>query len=211
MEFDVRNKTILFISKRNSGKTVLMCHIVKLYKNEFDEIFLISPTEIMTKSFRDVVKPENIFSDYSEQWVERLMSKMLNLNKDKPEEEKKHVLLILDDCACDTNLHSSKTFKQLFVKGRHYNITTFVSAQYLNLMPPVVRNNADYVFAGQLNKNSQQILLQEYQAGDISNDEFLKMYRKFTTDHSFLVINCNSIKDNDDINQIYGSFKVDLK
>jgi len=213
-DFEIRNKTIIFVSKRESGKTFLMCDMVKTYHDDFDEIFLISPTEKMNKQFSEVVKPKNIFEEYSEKWVEALINKMTEATIscfDKPEDEKKHVLLILDDIAGDINLHSSKTFKQLFIRCRHCKITVFVSLQYLNLCPPVVRNNADYVFCGQLNRNSQKTLLDEYHSGNISNDDFLKMFRKATINYSFFVINCNSTKEEDDINQLYGSYKVQLK
>ena len=93
-DFDIIN------SKRYSGKTVLMSHIVQHFIYDFDQVFLISPTEKMTKQFQDVVKPQNIFDEYSENWVEALMNKMTQATMDcydKPERQKKHVLLILDD------------------------------------------------------------------------------------------------------------------
>jgi hypothetical protein len=36
----------------------------------------------------------------------------------------------------------------------------------------------------------------------------LKLYNRSTKDYNFLVINNNSIKDSDDLNQIYGIVKT---
>lgn len=210
MEFDPINKTLMFCAKRRSGKTELIKHIVKMYKNEWKEIFLVSPTEKITKSFKGIVKDENVFDSYSETWTTKLMDKMANLNKDKSASEKIQVLLILDDVCSDTNFNASKTLKQLTTKGRHYCITTMITCQYPYHVPPICRTNMDYVFAGQLNKNSILLMLQEFHSGDITSDEFIKMYRKFTNNYSFLIVNCNSIKNGDDLNEIYGSIKIDV-
>ena len=43
--------------------------------------------------------------------------------------------------------------------------------------------------------------------GDISKEDFIKMYNRCSTDFHFLVINNNSVKDNN-LNNIYGKLKV---
>jgi hypothetical protein len=47
----------------------------------------------------------------------------------------------------------------------------------------------------------------EFLLGDIDKNEFVTLYNKNTKDYNFFVINCNSVKDNEDLNQIYGSIK----
>ena len=44
-------------------------------------------------------------------------------------------------------------------------------------------------------KQSIDLLVSEYLSGDISKDEFIKIYDRCTEDYSFLVINNNSVKD----------------
>ena len=209
-DFNIVDRTILFCAKRNSGKTQLMKHILKLYKDQFKAVFLVSPTEQITHTFRDLIKPENMFDEYSEEWTKKLMDKLAKINEDKNGIEKSHVLLILDDIAADTNLHSSKTFKQLFVKGRHYGITIFVTSQYINLISPIARTNSDWIFAGQMNRNALDILAQEYLSGDIDKKDFIGMYNKNTQDYGFLLINANSIKDNSNLDEIYGHVKINI-
>ena len=209
-DFQILDRTVLFCAKRNSGKTQLMKHILKLYKDQFKAVFLVSPTEQITHTFRDLIKPENMFDEYSEEWTKKLMDKLAKINEDKKGKDKSHILLILDDIAVDTNLHSSKTFKQLFVKGRHYGITIFVTSQYINLISPIARCNSDYVFCGQMNHNSIEILAQEFISGDIDKKSFINMYNKNTSDYGFLLINANSIKDNSNLNEIYAHVKIDI-
>ena len=77
----------------------------------------------------------------------------------------------------------------------------------MNLIPPVARNNMDFLFCGQMNKQSVDLLMSEFISGDIEKNEFIKMYNRCTRDYNFLVINNNSVKD-DDLNSIYGCVKA---
>ena len=85
------------------------------------------------------------------------------------------------------------------MRGRHINIAIILTFQYLNLIPPTARTNLDTLFLGQMNKQSVDLL----------TSEFIKMYNRCTKDYNFLVINNNSVKD-DDLNSIYGSIKASL-
>ncbi len=70
-----------------------------------------------------------------------------------------------------------------------------------------MRSNADWLFVGQMNKQSTDLLSQEFLSGDITKEEFIKMINRGTKDYSFVIINCNSVKDND-LNSLYGIIKV---
>jgi hypothetical protein len=58
-----------------------------------------------------------------------------------------------------------------------------------------------------MNKQSIDLLVSEFISGDIDKNEFIKMYNRCTRDYNFLVINNNSVKD-DDLNSIYGVIKA---
>jgi hypothetical protein len=70
-----------------------------------------------------------------------------------------------------------------------------------------MRNNLDYIFCGQMNKQSIDLLTNEFLSGDIDKNEFIKMFNRCTKDYNFLVINNNSVKD-DDLNSVYGCIKA---
>ena len=86
-----------------------------------------------------------------------------------------------------------------------------ITTQYLKSISPLIRNNTDYLYVGQMNRQSIEILTTEFLLGNIEKGEFIKMYNKATKDYSFLVINCSSVKDNNELNLIYGQIKTPSK
>ena len=209
--FTILNKTVGLIAKRNSGKSCLLKYLVEAERHKFARLYVICPTEKINRFYSDIVDDECIFDNYDEKWVEKLINKMTMINSNKPQKERKNVLLILDDIVSDHNFHQSPTLKKLFIRGRHINIGIILTFQYLNLIPPVARNNLDYLFCGQMNQQSVDLLISEFISGDISKEDFLRMFLRCTRDYNFLVINNNSVKD-DDLNSIYGCVKVpDIK
>ena len=206
--FSILNKTCALLAKRNSGKSFLLKHLVEAEKHKFSKIYCICPTERINRFYSDLINnDECIFDKYDEGWVEKLIQKMTEINSNKPAKERKNVLLILDDIVSDHNFHQSPTLKKLFIRGRHINIAIILTFQYLNLIPPVARNNLDWLFVGQMNKQSIDLLTNEFISGDITKEEFIRMYNRCTKDYNFLVINNTSVKD-DDLNSIYGCVKA---
>ena len=205
--FTIVNKITSLLANRNSGKSVLLKHLVEAEKHKFARIYVICPTEKINRFYSDIVDEECIFDSYDEKWVNKLIDKMTEINSNKPAKERKNVLLILDDLVSDTNFHQSPSFKKIIIRGRHINIAIILTFQYLNLIPPTARSNLDTLFVGQMNKQSVDLLVSEFISGDISKEEFIKMYNKCTKDYNFLVINNNSVKD-DDLNSIYGCVKA---
>ena len=208
--FTIVNKTTALLAKRNSGKSVLLKHLVEAERHKFSKIYVICPTEKINRFYSDIVDEECIFDSYDEKWVNKLIDKMTEINSNKPAKERKNILLILDDLVSDTNFHQSPSFKKIIIRGRHINIAIILTFQYLNLIPPTARSNLDTLFVGQMNKQSVDLLISEFISGDISKEEFIKMYNRCTKDYNFLVINNNSVKD-DDLNSIYGCVKAPFK
>ena len=208
MNFTLLNKTICLSAKRNSGKSELLKYLVRSYHSSFNKIFVISPTEEINHFYKDIVPSNSIFSEYDEDWVEELIKKMTTINSGKTEKEKKHILLILDDCCSDTNFHSSNSFKKLFTRGRHLCISIILTTQYIKHIPPIARSNCDYLLVGQLNNQNIELLADEYLMGNIDKPTFIETYHRCTKDYNFLIINCNSVKDDSDLNSIYGSIKT---
>ena len=208
--FTIVNKITSMLAKRNSGKSVLLKHLVEAEKHKFARIYVICPTEKINRFYSDIVDEECIFDSYDEKWVNKLIDKMTEINSNKPAKERKNILLILDDLVSDTNFHQSPSFKKIIIRGRHINIAIILTFQYLNLIPPTARSNLDTLFVGQMNKQSVDLLISEFISGDISKEEFIKMYNRCTKDYNFLVINNNSVKD-DDLNLIYGCVKAPFK
>jgi hypothetical protein len=205
---DIVNKTVSLVAKRGSGKSVLLKYLVGECKGQFAKIFVVCPTETVNHFYSSIVEENCIFDEWNEQWADTLIRKMTEANAGKSKAEKKNVLLILDDVMSDTNFHQSPALKKLYMRGRHINIAVIATCQYLHNLPPVCRNNADWCIVGQMNRQSVQLLAEEYLSGDLDKPDFVKLYNRSTKDFGFLVINNTSIKDSDDLNQIYGVIKT---
>ncbi len=207
MEFTLLDKTVNIIGKRNSGKSQLLRYLVEQEKHLFDKIYCISPTERIAPFYRDFVPENCVFDTYSEAWIQSLISKM---TESKGHGKKRHVLLILDDLTTDTDFFHSKTFKQLYSRGRHLYISVIITQQYLNSLPPLCRGNCDFCVIGAVNQFSIDILGNEYLSGGLTKSEFNSLYHNNTKNYSFLVINNNSTKNNSP-EEVYGSIKTPIE
>jgi hypothetical protein len=212
MKFSLINNIIILCAKRRSGKSLLLRYLVKKSESQYKKIFVICPTEDINKFYQKdgFIPKTNIFKDYNEEWVERLLSTMAKenegLTEGKDNDKAKKVLLILDDCASDANFHALQSLKKLFTRGRHAFISLILTSQYPNHLPPVCRTNADFICVGQLNEESVKLISDEYRRL-LTHQEFNKMYEDTTTDYGFLIINNNSTKSKD-INEIYRQIKT---
>ena len=207
--FTIKNKCIGVCAKRNSGKSCMMKYIVEKAKHLFKQIILISPTEKINHYYKDIVDEKFVFDELNENWIKRLIEKMTKMNSGKTDKEKTDILLILDDVCTDNNM-KSKPFMSLFTRGRHLNISIIISMQYPYHLPPLVRANFDYLLVSQMNQQSIDLIYDEY-ISHMDRKEFNNLYKKSVVDYNFLLINCNTVKDLDDVSEIYSLIKCDVK
>ena len=209
IKFTIVNKCVSVTAKRASGKSQLIRYIVGQERDKFEKIFVICPTEKINNFYSEIVEPNCIFDEWSEEWAEDLIKQMTEINTKRNEDkkERKNVLLLLDDCMADFCFSQSKALKKLYQRGRHINISVLATCQYIYNLPPPARNNTDFCIVGQMNRQSVQLLADEYLSGGLAKEDFIDLYNKATVDYGFLVINCTSVKDNK-IDSIYGIMKT---
>ena len=208
IKFTILNKCISLCAMRGSGKSEMLRYIVMAEQDKFYKIFVISPTHA-TNNFYNFIPKENIFSEWSDEWIESLLLALKNINKNKQSQKDnpKNVLLILDDCCSNTKFHNSKTFEKIFTTGRHYFLSCIITSQYITHIPPSARVNCEFILISNLNNNNIQILADEYTLGNCTRKEFINIYKQSIPNHGFLLINNSSTKNND-INEIYGQLRV---
>ena len=210
--FTLLNKVVLICAKRNSGKSVLLKELINAEKHRFSKIFVISPTEQINSHYSSgadpITTPDCVFNEYSEEWADKLIDKMTAINAHKPPNEQKHVLLVMDDLIADHNFHSSPSLKRLFIRSRHICIALCCTSQYLNTMPPLQRNNCDFILCGQMNSRSVDLLCDEFLSGGLARHDFVKQYHEQTKNWGFILINNNSVKTHD-LNEIYGNMRLE--
>ena len=205
MDFDIVNKKIVMLGRTNSGKSYLARYLLHQYKDSFKKIYLFSPTEGITNFYKDLIEPKNIFEKYNDAFIGSLLNKITNLVKEG--KDIYDICIILDDCG-EEELNKSKNFIRLYTIGRHMKITTIFCSQYLSQIPKRARAQISFLIVGQQNPMSKIILQEEFNFTDLPPKEFLSLYNKSITDYNFLLINCNSVKNTEDLNEVLGIIKT---
>lgn len=210
MDFSLIDNRTIICGKTNSGKSVLLKHILETEASKFHKIFVISPTEPINSFYSEIVPEKNIYGHYSEKWLATLLSKMKELKKESPE-KKRRVLIIFDDCGAEPDFYKSPALKALVCWGRHVFCSCVFLLQYLYQIPPVVRSNASYVCVGQMNQQATELLADEFSmCSAYSRKEFIQTYHKNSKDYRFFIIKCNSTKKNDNPLEVFSTIKCDL-
>ena len=188
--------SMIVVSKRNSGKSYLVKHLLKLFMVDnklFNYIVLFSSTAHLSKDFECLPK-KAIQEDFSSAKV----NKILDFQKaSKDSKNPKQCLIILDDTIGAKLDPSFKTnLDLLFSRGRHFNISIIFISQYIkNYISTTIRNNIDYLLFSINNYNVIKIIydLVVY-SGNIK--EFIKFVGDKTKNYTFLIYNNLNYSEN---------------
>jgi len=187
MIIDIKDSVVLFVGKRGCGKSVLLKSLLKKHAHEFNKIIAICPTDF-NGGYQELIGENNTIQEFNDEYLKQIIDKMAKKNTGKVQKDKDFVrlLLILDDCVSDINPKKCPNLKKIIIAGRHYGISLLFTTQYIKEIPPVVRNNADYLLVGQVNAQSFNVLNEEFNTNK-TKEEFRNMLMKIK-DYNFLVI-----------------------
>lgn len=110
------------------------------------------------------------------------------------------ILLIFDDVVNDGKFMRSKAFLTAMVKGRHFNSSTFLCTQYINLVSRPTRIQANYMFIYKMNRQEVQVITDQFCPPNCTKNEFAKLLDDATSNdekskHNFLVIEKGAAPD----------------
>ena len=198
---------LLFVAPSNSGKTTLLVNLILKkafgYIFHFDEIHIFSPTIFLDDSwnlvqiYTETKQPKKhakifIHDEYDKDLIEDIIVKQ----KETDKENRKRILIILDDLA-DQLTKGNDLLKKLFFKGRHWQITTWISSQSYKAIPRSIRINSPGFIFMNLNTNERSMIISELSRED--KKTFLdKFDRCISEKYSFLYLNMKS-----DIDEMY--------
>lgn len=207
-DFTIENKVLLLVARRGSGKSVLTKHLLSYYSKSFHKVYIASGTEEVTNFYlkTGIVPESSIFNDYSEAWGQSLIDGLKRENSGV--ENQKKVLLVLDDLVTTNNFSTSKTLKFIVTCGRHLGLSLIISSQFIHLVGTVIRENSDYIMCGQQSVESIKLLSAKYRNSQLTTKEFINYYDDSTENYNFFVINCNSVKNKKNINELYGKIRA---
>ena len=97
--------SLLNCGTRGAGKSVVTLNIVEWMGSHFDQIFIFSPTIELDFKYKITLERlgieykvgKNIFYDYDEATLQRIMDKIKHFNKGKKFKDKSKILMIFDD------------------------------------------------------------------------------------------------------------------
>jgi hypothetical protein len=181
---------------RGAGKSTTTLFILDILNPYFDEVIIFSPTielDLKYKIMFDRMKREfevgvNIFYEYDEGLLSRILNKIKRANKNKPFKEKAKVLIIFEDIICSLPKQQRKTiFNKLLLNNRHYNVSIIINSQSFKLFDTSLRKNCSQICLWRTDNMSElRNYYEEYGAllGNTSREQrenFLKLYNYATS------------------------------
>jgi len=214
------DSVVVFIGKRNTGKSYCMKDILSYHK-DLPVGIVISPTESANNYFEKFIPNMLIYDEYEPAIVKKFLDRQININKQKGEILKNYgtsdidsrAFLILDDCLYDKSWPTDKNIRSIFMNGRHYKIFFLITMQYCLGLPPILRANIDYVFIFKNNLIKEREKIYNHYAGIFNNFEtFCTVMDNCTDNYECLVID-NKVQSNKLEDQVkwYKAKDVDFK
>ena len=191
--------TLCLVAPTKSGKSTIIANLLKnclmgYNDNVFSEVYYISPTIAFDKTLKSVFEDEEIIKITDEEdliHLDSILGELINSQKQKDEEEREHILVILDDCL--DYLKKSKKLDSLPSYSRHFKISIILTCQVYNLIGVKFRKNVSGLIIGRI-FNQKDIINIEEEIGCNFLD-FKANYEKATDEpFSFLFVDNREMK-----------------
>jgi len=201
---------IVFIGKRNTGKSTALKDILS-YHRDVPVGVVISPTEKANGYFEKFIPKMLIYDEPDEQTIQRFLERQMSISTERKKELKKfgnsqidaRAFLILDDCLYDKRWINNMSIRSIFMNGRHYKIFFLVTMQHAMGLPPVLRNNIDYVFIFRNNIKKEREKIYQHYAGMFPTYEAFEQVMLQTTENYECMVIDNRTQSNKLEDQIF--------
>lgn len=195
------NKILIFIGKRNTGKSILVLDYL-YHHQDFPLGTVISPTDDYNYTYKPHIPSIFIHEEYSPELIEQVLRRQKDICRNcKIDPRYKGVdpraFVIFDDCLADGDQWvKDKNIKWIFMNGRHAQVTFILTMQYPLGITPNLRTNVDYIFICKEPKVNNQKRLYEHYAGMFPSFEMFRAVLKHCTKNfGCLVIDNSSTSD----------------
>ena len=194
----------IFLGPSKSGKTVaLISLILEQYRGVFERIYIFSPSVNMDDGWIPVKKyiEEDLGVNtereqtYWDEWDEAALRRIIQQQRKITEASKKlemkklyQVLVVIDDFA--EQLHKPHgALDTLFIRGRHMQISTWVSSQKLRLISAAVRVNMQFLCCWRLRNQHELDAVIEELSALLPKEQLYRLYEQATREpYSFLFV-----------------------
>ena len=199
----------MLVGPSGGGKTVLLTNmILDIYRDCFSRVYVWSPSINVDSTWkpvkdyiRDHIKPNDrekcYFDSYEPSELEQVIKtqqKVIDYQKEQKHKDLYQILIVIDDFADDQNLTRKSTLlHQLYIRGRHYMISTITSTQVYKAISNVVRKNMTHLFIYRLRNYSDLEAIVEELSAVYDKKTLLQIYHEAIDEpYSFLYVNLMS-------------------
>ena len=196
----------MLVGPSGGGKTVLLTNmILDIYRDCFSRVYVWSPSINVDSTWkpvkdyiRDHIKPNDrekcYFDSYEPSELEQVIKtqqKVIDYQKEQKHKDLYQILIVIDDFADDTNFTRKSTLlHQLYIRGRHYMISTITSTQVYKQISPIVRKNMTHLFIYRLRNYGDLEAIIEEMSAIYDKKTLLQIYHEAISEpYSFLYIN----------------------
>jgi hypothetical protein len=200
---------VIIVAPSNIGKTVICCNLLtrsEAWRGCFERIYVFSPSVNLDRNW-DVVKryqanslkagvqEKLYYPEWSEEALQNIIDRQAHITqiqKDRGMRRLYSICICIDDVADRADIaRNSHALQTLFVRGRHFCITTVVCVQKFRVLNNLIRINCSDLLCGYIRSNADLDAIAEETSAVLPEGKkgFLKLYHFSTQErHSFL--NC---------------------
>ncbi|KAF6250476.1 hypothetical protein COO60DRAFT_1646865 [Scenedesmus sp. NREL 46B-D3] len=180
----------VMIARRRSGKSTLMTDLM-YFQRDVPVAVVCSASEESNHAFRQYVPDSFIYGTFDEAIINRIIArqqKVMAAIEAGQSRADPRMLLIADDIGYDTKALRSKAVNQLFLNGRHHQISLWASLQDARMLTPCQRANTDYIFFFKEFVNKERIFKTFFQGLLPNFATFTQIFDAVTEDFGVLVL-----------------------
>ena len=202
---------VILCSPGGSGKTCILANLLTQkqgWRGCFERIYVFSPTcgdggdatwQVVKRYQTNVLKvgihEKLFFTEWSETDLQNIIDRqeaVTMIQKRRGMRKLYAICIVLDDFADRPDIaRHSRALQTLFIRGRHFCITTILSTQVWRVLSPVIRKNATDVLLGHLRNQFELESVGEEVSALVPEGKkgFLKLYH-FCTKERYSFLNC---------------------
>ena len=185
---------LVFIGKRNSGKSFLVEDILWHKRKDIPTAVAFSPTEMANGFYKRLLPDSFVYDEFDTGAMQKLLARQVEIADNPPWSMEEGfvptLLIILDDCMSEKKHFNDKLVRYIFLNGRHHKIFLIVNVQYCMDLPKSLRQNVDFVFCLQENARLVRENLYKTFFGVFKTyNEFEEIFEYYCNNYGCLVIN----------------------
>lgn len=173
--------SMVIVGNSGSGKSVLLHNLLtrkEFYRNQFDKIFVISPTcQLDDVQLALKIPDARTFDDLSiaAEALKKIMASQRKIIEEEGIAKAPRYCIVFDDCIGNTKFMNSTEFTDCFIKSRHYGTSVFFLSQYYRSLPKKCRLQASFLCFFAISNAEAETLSDDFAPPGVSKKQFQKL------------------------------------